>query len=675
MHIGQASPTPISRKVFMLSAFCGSIFPQLALPEIDTQDRWQVREFFQTVYQFGDDATMQWSGNYDSPDAGSVSEAWLKATQVRVNFYRQLAGVPTVGEFDSVLNAKCQASALMQSMNISPDLHELTEMALMDPPQSPHEPPESWIHDTPDAREAARGNLAWNQTGPGAIDGYMVDFGGGNAATGHRRWVLYPPTSVMGSGDTPGSEFHSSTNTLWWEKDDFPVRPDTREEFVAWPPKGYIPSELVWSRWSFSVWNADFSSASVEMSMDGDPINIFLQSYSVYNDFGESSIVWAIDGMSIFQRVEWDRPETDEQIDVTIHNVQVDGQFKSYNYAVKIFDSTQAGDGEMDTMVETPGVVIKDTPTLLLTSGRPWAEGIQGRSFSTVPLTNTYDAETSSTPLIEFISDGYQSIATGRSGNNTKVYHLAHPNGTTPQTLAIPDQFFVEDSNAKLTFESSLSWASDFQYGSVDINLGEGYNWQSVWVTQGPATSSFTFDPIEIDLSQWMGRTIRIRFRYDFAGSVFDPYYPQSEIGVGWAFDNIAFTGASVVSEPDELPFESGKTFFLAEFTTTDPVYIQGRERAFEGFNLAWGPVSTINPVAFDDIILPALNEWGLHPVLGNLYRANQEWSYSPDLGWLYTVGGIWLWDGSDWMRYIMGDIEEGIWFYSPTQGFYFTGS
>ena len=40
-------------------------------------------------------------------------------------------------------------------------------------------------------------------------------------------------------------------------------RPGTRDVFVAWPPKGYVPYQVLYNRWHFSYASADLSSATV----------------------------------------------------------------------------------------------------------------------------------------------------------------------------------------------------------------------------------------------------------------------------------------------------------------------------------------------------------------------------------------------------------------------------
>lgn len=693
MHIGQASPTPILIKVFMLSAFCGSIFPQLALPEIDTQDRWQVREFFQTVYQFGDDATMQWRGDYSTADPGSVSPEWLEATRVRINFYRQLAGIPTVGEFDPIWNAKCQASSLIMSGNNTIS----------------HYPGENWLFWTPEGAEAATGNLALHTAGRDSIDGYMVDHGStqypdSNDIVAHRRWILYPKTTTMGSGCAPGKVEvddqdklfvkYSMTNTLWVKPPEWwnLPRPDTRDDFVAWPPPGYVPSDLVWSRWHFSYPDADFDAATVSMTRDGTSVPVFPEERVSTSDgllvAPETGIIWIADPdyipttdpefMPTTHQQNWPTPDSDETIEVQVKNVRINGQFHDFTYSVTIFDAADAGLDEVPSHDPGPETFIMDAPMVFTPASRGWSEGVQGRVIETTPFFQVFDAEEPTILLIDRTDHEYDAIALGWNGNPGKVYHLAHtfPKATL-QALELPSEYLISEDSPTLSFDSSISVSTSRQISSVDINLGDGYRWQTIWTAPRELVNYFvnSFSDESIDLSEWRGRTARFRFRYSSDPSGDGSFYLYDDVNYGWAIDNIELLGVEEVVSSSVISSETEQNFFIIEAESESELIIQSREIAFDGFALDWGPVSTINPVAFDDTILPALNEWALHPVLGNLYRANQEWSYSPELGWLYTVGNIWLWDGSDWMRYIMGDIEEGIWFYSATQGFYFTGN
>ena len=47
---------------------------------------------------------------------------------------------------------------------------------------------------------AGKSNLFLGRSGAGAIAGYMDDPGSGNTAAGHRRWIIDPRQTTMGSG-------------------------------------------------------------------------------------------------------------------------------------------------------------------------------------------------------------------------------------------------------------------------------------------------------------------------------------------------------------------------------------------------------------------------------------------------------------------------------------------
>jgi len=204
---------------------------------IDPQNRWQVRDFYKAVFLATELTDSGWTGSYATGKAGSVSREWLEATEARINYFRSMAGVRGNVRLDSELNAASQEAALMMSAR----------------GQLSHSPGEDWTWYTEAGAEAAsQGNLALGSIGPNAIEGYMSDFGSGNQQVGHRRWMLFPQTLVMGSGDVPGDidKGYRPSNVLWVLPERIEERPRTRDEFVAWPPRGFVPSDVVYSRWS-----------------------------------------------------------------------------------------------------------------------------------------------------------------------------------------------------------------------------------------------------------------------------------------------------------------------------------------------------------------------------------------------------------------------------------------
>jgi hypothetical protein len=101
---------------------------------------------------------------------------------------------------------------------------------------------------------------------------------------------LYP-NAEMGAGDIPAVASYPPANALWvFDSNIWGPRPATRDEFVAWPPRGYVPYQVVFARWSFAYPNADFSSASVTMNSGGTSVP--LTQADVVDGYGENTLVW-----------------------------------------------------------------------------------------------------------------------------------------------------------------------------------------------------------------------------------------------------------------------------------------------------------------------------------------------------------------------------------------------
>lgn len=230
-------------------------------PWIDTSNRDAVAIAFASEYSF-DTPSMDWSGNYEGCEPGQASQRLASATVRRVNFYRAMAGVPARVTLNPEYSAKAQHAAL--SMSATGRLS--------------HTPDETFSCLSSTAAEAAaNSNLYLGRTGPQAIDGYIEDPGDRNRDVGHRNTILHPPTTEIGVGHVEGSASAYPANALWVFDDGvFAENPPMREadSFVAWPPRGFVPPELIYPRWSFGLLNADFENASVSMSVDGREIPI-----------------------------------------------------------------------------------------------------------------------------------------------------------------------------------------------------------------------------------------------------------------------------------------------------------------------------------------------------------------------------------------------------------------
>ena len=306
-------------------------------PWVDTSDRSEVLDVFRSAFE-RDVPDLRWTGDADGCRPGDSSDALRRETMVRIAFYRAMAGVPAVVEEDAVLSEKAQAAALMMSVE-----GELT-----------HHPDETYGCYSDVGREAAaNSNLYLGRTGPAAIDGYIEDPGEGNIDVGHRATILHPPTVRMGVGHVEGSGDRFPANALWVFDDEVFERDyQTREpeRFVAWPPRGFVPAEVVYPRWSFALQEADFSTATVTMTADDGsavPLEIVTR-LSKMGEIPSSVIVWEprID----IDNVSGDTGYTVTVSDVGLPSVESAPERTSFTYRVVVMDLS-AGRGALRSLL------------------------------------------------------------------------------------------------------------------------------------------------------------------------------------------------------------------------------------------------------------------------------------------------------------------------------------
>ncbi len=291
--------------------------PDISKLSVNPSSRSDSQNFYTQVYLASENTSIDWDGSFNNCRAGTTSDAFRDAIQLRINYFRGMAGVPTDIKLSDEYNQKAQKAALMMSVNKNLS----------------HNPPSSWMCYTADGDQAAgNSNLALGAFGPDAINLYMHDPGSYNYFVGHRRWILYPQTKEMGTGDIPYANGYPGANALWvFDSNIFGTRPETREEFVAWPPPGYVPYKVVYPRWSFSYPKADFKSASVSLTSNGKSIEFTQQ--PVVNGYGENTIVWELNDL-IFDSA----PASDTKYTVKIYNVKIGGVPRNFTYDVIVYD-------------------------------------------------------------------------------------------------------------------------------------------------------------------------------------------------------------------------------------------------------------------------------------------------------------------------------------------------
>ena len=251
---------------------------------------------------------MNWTGSVQSCRAGKTDNLFKEDILYRVQWFRAMAGVDPKIALNEESNRLAQEAALV--MAAAGDLS--------------HEPDSSWPCYSQAAYDgASQSNLFLGLFGVPSIDGYIEDPGEDNYEVGHRRWILDPTLSSIGTGDTRNS------NALFLTSSETEEQVVTREEngYVMWPPRGYVPRSQIYERWSISHQSADFSRAVVTVTQNGRT--------RIINDPHSDSEGYGSMNSLVFN---WPHPAKGSgPINVTVKNIKLDRVFTTLRYEVRPF--------------------------------------------------------------------------------------------------------------------------------------------------------------------------------------------------------------------------------------------------------------------------------------------------------------------------------------------------
>lgn len=210
-----------------------------------------------------------WNGSVANCMPGQLPDSILKKIAIRINYFRRLAGIENPIGLATNLNEACQEAVLFYAANknLTHDLNESLSCYSLN------------------AAEAAKYSLLSQGMHTAiAITEFMND---DTKSVGNRRWMLYPPTKVMGFGCT---DFQ---NALWcvnennnWDTNYY------KSHYIAWPPAGYTPKMFAFKNWSFSGFY-DFKDATVKLTDLKGNVNIPCEIYPEENGYGMPTLVWA----------------------------------------------------------------------------------------------------------------------------------------------------------------------------------------------------------------------------------------------------------------------------------------------------------------------------------------------------------------------------------------------
>ncbi len=267
-----------------------------------------------------------WTGSTDSCAVGAESQASLDATLNTLNIVRGFAGVEPVS-FSAEKNHRALAAALM--MRAQGDLS--------------HDPPSSWKCWTSEGRfGAGTSNLFLGSSGAEAMVGYVDD--AGVDSLGHRRWVLDPAATEMGSGSTGGS---NALVVIGSSGDGSRAAALAADKLVAWPAPGWFPSPWIFKDWSVAIGSpqsqgsVSLANAQVEVTVDGKAAAVSdVHDPSPGETYGTgAALAWNV-------ALPASALSGDHEVRVEVSGVTIDGAPLPVSYTVQAFDpSAAAGEG------------------------------------------------------------------------------------------------------------------------------------------------------------------------------------------------------------------------------------------------------------------------------------------------------------------------------------------
>ena len=185
----------------------------------------------------------------DPCDPGQVPADAQDAAVARVNLYRWLVGLPSVGLVESILSAQQECAVLMNAIN------QLTH----------HPSPDLTCYTPGAAQGAGSSNLALGASLTQSVDLFVADRG--VPSLGHRRWVFNPGMQATAFG-------HKGRGTCMYS---FSMGGDARPDFIAWPPPGTVPVAAADGMGSLTLHSLrPGPEFRIEATLDGETVELEL---------------------------------------------------------------------------------------------------------------------------------------------------------------------------------------------------------------------------------------------------------------------------------------------------------------------------------------------------------------------------------------------------------------
>ncbi|QTN33325.1 hypothetical protein HZ994_13720 [Akkermansiaceae bacterium] len=571
---------------------------------VDRQSRNDVLSFWHGVYQAseGFQGRMGWTGSYATTPGseGTISPAFIADTERRLNFYRALAGVPANATLNtaSLVNIQpgdahkpdastTKALAVQRAAHMIAVNYNTTTRT--NPAYSHNPPTDAILWDASRWNAMFNGNITQGFHGPDAITGYVTE----NAATGvgtensiaaHRRWILRAASTNFATGDVPGfNRFDDSgasrilpSNVLYVIQN-----PDENATvaaaFTAYPPAGFFPSPLNTKFWSLTRQGANFSAATVTVSVVGGA-TVAAVKQPVSSGAGDPTIVWqmpAADAATSFP--------ADKTYQVTVSGITGTGVPASHSYQVTMVNPDILASDQSLAGTDSPN---PSFPASYTFTPPPHAEALRVNTYRQIPATWTENAEAATASLItDGTAASYPLLFTVASGDTNfkpisgaRSFRLAHPTEYDLTVRGVPEQTFRIDRKmlprvgAALSLKYKLGFIGTNSRFAIEMSDNGGATWTALETIPGndnastqTAATSVSY-PLPLSASP-----LSFRFRLyainSSSGYVFaEDIFPNRATGV--FIDDITVTNCDLLDPRMSNDLPAGAASFTLDSTT-----------------------------------------------------------------------------------------------------------
>lgn len=299
-------------------------FSYINAQQVNTLTKIELTALYNKLYKSSEIDSINWNGQKQKCLCGQISNDIYKKAEDRINFFRVASGLNKV-KINPKFNLDAQNAALLVNAN-----NELTHYAKMGMKCF--------------SKSAENGCLKSclgftdfkNFPGTGFITGFIQDYGDDNYFVGHRKWILYTKLVEFGYGATNRSEAILTV-------DGVSNNPPSVPDYIAYPWNGYVPVNLIFPKWSFSIpegKTVDFSQTTIKM-FDGNGNELKIEALKEYKNYLDHTIVWTAKGLFSDYDIKYginkleENGYLDKKIKIVIKNVKIDGSFKQYEYFVE----------------------------------------------------------------------------------------------------------------------------------------------------------------------------------------------------------------------------------------------------------------------------------------------------------------------------------------------------